>query len=104
MKKALIVLGGVFLSLIILAIGVMPASYWIMTAAERDGKAYVHRVTPMIVAAWDPNALVGQASQQFLSATPPVHIDPAFIAFSHRLGTLQPYGGGTRGGFVVTFA
>ena len=64
MKKALIVLGGVFLSLIILAIGVMAASYWIMTAAERDGKAYVDRVTPMIVAAWDPNALVGQASQQ----------------------------------------
>jgi len=103
MKKALIVLGGVFLSLIVLAIGVMAASYWIMTAAERDGKAYVDRVTPMIVAAWDPNALVGQASQQFLSATPRVQIDTAFNAFSNRLGTLQRYGGGTRGDFFVNF-
>jgi hypothetical protein len=52
-------LGSGFLSLIVLAIGVLAASHWIMTAADRDGKAYVDRVTPTIVAAWDPSAFVG---------------------------------------------
>lgn len=103
MKKALMVLGCAFLTLIVVAIGVVAASYWVMTGAERDGKAYVDRVTPMIVAAWDPSALVGQASPEFLRATPRAKIDTAFSVFSSRLGALERYGGATRGDYFVNF-
>ena len=103
MKKALIVLGSAFLSLIVLAIGGLAASHWIVTAADRDGKAYVDRVTPTIVAAWDPSALVGQASPEFLSAAPRAKIDTIFNVFSNRLGTLQRYGGASRQDYFVNF-
>jgi len=103
MKKALIVLGCAFLVLIVLAIGVSAAGYWIMTTAEREGKAYVDRVTPTIVAAWDPSAFVGQASPDLLNATPRAKIGTIFNTFSNRLGTLQRYGGATRRDYFVNF-
>ena len=103
MKKALVVLGWVFLALLVLGAGVFGAGYWIVTAAEPEGRAYVDRVTPAIVAAWSAQALVAEASPELLAVAPRTKIDALMDAFAKRLGALQRYGGASRQHYLVNF-
>lgn len=103
MKKTLIVLGSAFLVLIVLALGVFAAAYWVAIRADAAGKAYVDGVTPPIISAWSAEALVAEASPELLTAAPRARIDALMDTFSKRLGALQRYGGATRQHYVVNF-
>lgn len=103
MRRALIVLGSVFVALIVLGLGVFTAAYWIATAAEPEGKGYVDRVAPAIVRAWSAEALVAQASPELLSVAPREKIAALLEVFARRLGALERYGGASRQHYFVTF-
>lgn len=60
---------------------------------DRESKAYVDEVVPVIVGSWDSHELVARASPELLQAVPPEKLEILFEIFLQRLGPLQEYQG-----------
>jgi len=101
LKKALVVLGVMFLAIVVLAAIVMAWGYYVLWASESEAKAYVDRTVPSIVTGWDAKALVAESAPELLQVAPPERLQPMFDGFAARLGPLKQYNGATRERYFV---
>jgi hypothetical protein len=100
-KKALVVLGVVFLVILVLAAIVMAWGYAVLWGSEGEAKAYVDRTIPSLVTRWDTKALVAESAPELLKVAPPEKLQPIFETFAERLGPLKQYNGATRERYFV---
>lgn len=92
MKKALMVLGGIFS--VILVVGVI-GFVFIATKGktlDRESKEYVDVAVPAIVSQWNQQELLNRVSPEFMEATKDGDLDKLFTMFS-KLGAFQKYNG-----------
>lgn len=101
MKKALRVLGAIFLVLIIA--GIVSAVILGKEGASLDteSRAYADSSIMAIVSDWDKNELQTRASSEFLMITPPPDLERLFAKF-RTLGRLKTYNG-SRGQARIMF-
>lgn len=65
MKKALMILGGIFILVIVLLVGGLAILHVQGRALDRESKAYVDAAIPAIVAKWDINEIEKRISPEF---------------------------------------
>src|SRR5208282_827039 len=92
MKKALMILGGIFIVLIALLVG----SYAIIAvkgrALDRESKAYVDAAIPVIAAEWDIKEIENRISPEFEMTLKDGDLEKTVRIFS-KLGKLKKYRG-----------
>jgi hypothetical protein len=88
MKKFLIVLGSIFLTIIVLgAIGIAFVAVR-GSALDKESKAYADSAIPAVVTTWSEKELLDRASPEFKKAITLDQLDRLFRAFA-TLGHLQ---------------
>jgi hypothetical protein len=87
-----LVLGAVS-GLIFLGIIGFFAFQYLGSGLDRDTKAYVDEVVPIIAASWNSKELVNRASPELLRVASKERIETLFDVFSKRLGPLKEYRG-----------
>ena len=92
MKKFLIILGAIFLTLIALGVVAFVLTAIRGTALDKESKAYVDTAVPAIVSSWSVQALLDRASSEFTQATQPGDVDRFFGTF-RQLGQMRLYKG-----------
>ena len=92
MKKALMILGGIFAVLIVA--GVIGFSVLAMKgkALDQESKAYVDEVTPIILANLNKETLFKYASEELKESASPAEFDKIFNWFT-KLGHFKEYKG-----------
>ena len=91
MKKALVWIGALALIASFLALGLFHLARR-GEALDASSKAYADRTIPLIVSTWSEQALLQNASPEFLRAAPKAELDRYFAAFA-KLGPLVHYDG-----------
>jgi len=93
MKKFLTILGGVFLAVILLLVGLFGFVAYEGHGLDVSSKAYVEVNVPPIIATWSTNELLKRSSPQLLEVINknPQQLDELFRAFS-RLGAMKTFG------------
>ena len=88
MKKFLIVLGSIFLTIVVL--GTIGIAFVAVRGAalDKESKAYVDSAIPAIVTTWSEKELLDRASPEFKKAVTIDQLDRLFRAFA-TLGRLQ---------------
>ena len=100
MKKLLIVLGIIFVCIIVIGvIGSSIAAYH-GTKLDKNSKAYVDEVIPVIVSSWNSQELIYRASPELLKIMPQDKVDGMFKMLSGKLGGLKKYKGSKGSSFV----
>lgn len=102
MKKVLIVLGGVFVVLLLVAGAVFGAGLYFASSREGEAKAYVDQVLTTIVGTWSAPIFLENASPELLQSAPPEKVRPLLEMFGRRLGTLKRYHGAARETYFFT--
>jgi hypothetical protein len=92
MKKALMILGGIFA--VLLVAGVIGFAIIAMkgNALDKESKAYVDQVTPIILANLNKGTLFKYASDELKNASSPEDFDKIFTWLA-RLGQFKEYKG-----------
>ncbi len=92
MKKALAILGGVFLT--VLVIGAVAFTIFVVVGKDLDSqsKAYADAVIPAVIANWDIKELDKRASPELLAAVKRSELEGLFVVFQ-KLGKLKEYKG-----------
>lgn len=93
MKKILMVFGVIFGCLLLVGtIGFFVLNYF-GSGLDKESKAYVDEVIPIIVTSWNSKELLDHASPEFLQVAPAGKVESLFRVFSERLGPLKEYKG-----------
>lgn len=92
MKKLLIILGSTFLVILVLAVAGISFAVNRGVALDKESKAYVDSVLPVIVSGWDKQELLRRASPEFQQVVKEGEVDKLYIMF-RRLGNLHEYQG-----------
>jgi len=93
MKKALTILGGIFICLIVVAVVGFSVLNYFGNKLDKESKSYVDEVIPIIIADWNSKELINRASPEFLESTPLDKLNSFMNACSKRLGKLKEYKG-----------
>jgi len=95
MRRSFLVSAAVSVALIVAAfIGLGAVTgYGRQGDLNKESKAYIDRVLPVIVSSWDRQELINHASAEFLRFNPPEMIDKWFGRFSQGLGCMREYCG-----------
>ena len=93
MKNFLSIIGGIFLVLILIGVGVIAYAAFHGRALDASSKAYVEANLPAILDTWSTNELLIRASPQLLKAVneKPEQLDQLFRKLSN-LGALRFFG------------
>ena len=95
MKKILMVVGAIFICLILVGVIVLSGLYYFASRLNKESKAYVDEVIPIIVSSWNSKELINHASPEFLQVVPAEEIESLFSMFSEQMGPLREYRGST---------
>ncbi len=95
MKKVLMILGGTFISLIVVGAIVYSEFYYYASRLDKKARAYLDEVVPIIVTSWDSRELINRASPEFLQVYPAEKVDLLFDMLSKQVGSLEEYKGST---------
>jgi heme/copper-type cytochrome/quinol oxidase subunit 2 len=71
MKKVLTILGAIFICLIVAGVIFFSGIYYYASRLDREAKAYVDEVVPIIVTSWNTKELINRASPEFFRLYPP---------------------------------
>lgn len=93
MKKVLTVLGVVFICLTTGAVTGCFSPYYPVGRLDKESRAYVDEVVPIIVASWNSKELINRASPEFLRAIPAEKIELLFDTLSKQMGPMKEYKG-----------
>jgi hypothetical protein len=92
MKKALMVLGAIFIGVIVLLAGSFAIIALKGRALDRESKAYADAAIPAIAANWDIKEIEKRASPEFKASLRAGDLEKLVLIFS-KLGKLQNYQG-----------
>jgi hypothetical protein len=92
MKKALMVLGAIFIVVIVLLVGGSAIIALKGRAVDRESKAYVDAAIPAIAANWDIKEIEKRISPEFKATLKEGDLEKLVLIFS-KLGKLQKYQG-----------
>jgi hypothetical protein len=92
MKKALMILGGIFILVIVLLVGGLAILHVQGRALDRESKAYVDAAIPAIVAKWDINEIERRISPEFKATLKDGDLEKV-VRFFSKLGKLKEYKG-----------
>ncbi|MBI2486773.1 MAG: hypothetical protein HYW01_07420 [Deltaproteobacteria bacterium] len=95
MKKILMVLGAIFICLIVVGAIVFSGFYYYASGLDKEAKAYLDEVVPIIVTSWDPKELINRVSPEFLQVYPAEKVELLFNVLSKQIGPLKEYKGST---------
>ena len=95
MKKILMALGVIFIGLILVGAIVYFGFYYYTSRLDKEARAYIDEVIPIIVASWNSEELINRASPEFLQAVPAEKVELLFNVFSKQIGRLKEYKGAT---------
>ena len=90
MKKTLMILGGVFAVLVVFAVIGIAVVAVKGTALDKESKAYVDKVVPMICADLRLETLSQYASKELLASAPPEEFEKIFKWF-RKLGAFKEF-------------
>jgi hypothetical protein len=93
MKKILTVLGAIFICLIVVGVIFFSGLYYFASRLDKEARAYLDEVVPIIVTYWDPKELINRASPEFLQVYPAERVESLFDSFSDLMGPLKEYKG-----------
>ena len=111
-KKALMILGGVFLAIVVIAMVGISILDVKGNALDKESKEYADAAILAVIAGWDIMELEKRASPEFTSAVKGGDLEKLFIMFQ-KLGKLKEYKGSkgqanisvtVRNGRVITAA
>lgn len=91
-KKALMVLGGLFVVLIVVGAIAFGAFTYFGGNLDRESKRYADETIPLILANWDPTELKRRISPEFKATVKEEDVDKLFSVLQ-RLGKFQSYKG-----------
>jgi hypothetical protein len=92
MKKLLIALGIIFITLILVVAGLIGYAAFTGATLDKESKAYVDAAVPAIMSSWNEQELLSRASPEFQRATSPADAERLFRWF-RTLGRFQRYEG-----------
>src|SRR2546423_15586247 len=92
MKKALMIIGGIFLVGITLAVGAVVVLSIKGSALDKESKRYVDAAISAIGSEWDMKELEKRASPEFKAVMNDADLEKLFVMF-RRLGNLRQYNG-----------
>ena len=92
MKKVLMILGGIFLVVIVLGIGLFAFLAVKGSRLDKESKQYVDTAVPAIVTTWDKQALIDRASMEFINSVKGDDLDKIITMF-RKLGRFKEYKG-----------
>ena len=95
MKKVLTILGAILICVIVVGIVVFFGLYYYTSSLDKEAKAYLDEVVPVIVSSWNPKKLINHSSPEFLQVFPAKKVELLFGAFSEQMGPLKEYNGAT---------
>jgi hypothetical protein len=99
MKKTLIILGGFFGVIILVAVvslgGLLIYGSIYGPSLDKESKTWVDTTIPKIVSLWDANEAEANMSPKLLQTTSPSTIQSLFSRFSTILGPIKKYNGST---------
>ncbi len=101
MKKALMILGGIFAFLIIAGVIFFLVLALKGIALENEGKAYVDEVTPIILANLNKETLFQYASDELKNSASEEDFDKIFNWFA-KLGQFKEYKGSSDGNINIS--
>ena len=93
MKKILTVLGAIFICLIVVGVIFFSGFYYFASRLDKEARAYLDEVVPIIVTYWDPKELINRASPEFLQVYSAERVESLFDSFSDLMGPLKEYRG-----------
>ena len=91
MKKILTVLGAIFICLIVVGAIVFSGLYYFAKGLDKEARAYIDEVIPIVVASWNSKELINHVSPEFLQAIPAEKIELLFNTLSKQMGPLKEY-------------
>ena len=95
MKKILTILGAIFICLILVGVIAISGLYYYFSGLNKESKAYVDEVIPMIVTSWNSKELINRVSPEFLQVVSAEKIGLLFSTLSEQIGPLKDYKGST---------
>jgi len=93
MKRILVVLGGIFAFILLVGIIGFLVLNFFGRRLDKESKAYVDEVIPIIATSWNSKDLLDRASPELIQVAPTEKIESLFHAFSEKLGPLREYKG-----------
>lgn len=93
LKKALIVLGAIFLLLIVAVAGLIGYAIYTANQLDASSKAYVDESVPAIATDWSKDELVKRAGTQLRAKVSDVQIEQLFGTLANKLGAFKSYDG-----------
>ncbi|MHC4149868.1 MAG: hypothetical protein ACYSR5_10335 [Planctomycetota bacterium] len=96
MKKTLMILGGIFASLIVIVVIAFSVLAVKGAVLDKESKAYVDKVTPIILTNLSKETLFKHASDELKNSASPEEFDKIFNWFA-KLGQFKEYKGSSGG-------
>lgn len=91
MKKILMVFGAIFICLILVGVIGFSGFHYLASRLDREARAYIDEVIPIIVASWNSKELINRTSPEFLQVIPAKKVELLFDTFSKQMGPLEEY-------------
>lgn len=89
MRKILTILGAIFIFLIFVGAIAFSGLYYYASTLDKEARAYIDEVIPIIVGSWNSKELIHHASPEFRQTMPVKEIESLFSIFSEQLGPLE---------------